>query len=121
MLDELLAKFGLKWEDLDTPGHGGERDQLLSMITAIEQNQVTVQTIREHIAGMKDSVEQQLIDEPEFNYIFIFKVPNRKQILFKARLKNYLLLEAMLSTPERARKAIEAQLQGFSRPKVDIK
>ena len=114
ILDDLLSKFNLKWDDLDTPGHSGEKEYLLSMISAIEQKQVTVQTIREHIANMKDAVEQQLIAEPEFNYIFIFKVPNRKQIFLKARLQNYLLFEAMLSAPEKAKKAIEAQLAGIS-------
>ena len=118
MIDELLAKFGLTWDDLDTPGHGGERDYLMSMVTALEQTPITIQTIKEHIAFNKDLIEQQLIDEPEFNYIFIFKIPNRKQILLKARLRNYLLLEALLSTPERAKKAIEAQLAGMIKKKV---
>jgi hypothetical protein len=118
LLDKLLEKFGLKWDDLDTPGHSGEREYLLQMVSSIEQKQVTVQTIREHIANMKSVVEQRLINEPEFNYIFIFKVPNRKQILLKARLENYLLLESMLSSPEKAQKAVEAQLLAISKNKI---
>ena len=113
VLDDILGKFNLNWSDLDTSGHAGEREYLLSMLDAIEQKQVTVQTIKEHIVNMKNAVEQQLIQEPEFNYIFIFKVPNRKQIFLKARLENYLLLEAMLSAPEKAQKMIEQQLSGI--------
>jgi hypothetical protein len=118
MLDKLLEKFGLKWDDLDTKGHSGEREYLLQMESAIEQKQITVQTIKEHIQGMKTAVEQRLINEPEFNYIFIFKVPNRKQILLKARLENYLLLEAMISAPEVAQKAIEAQLSAIAKNRI---
>ena len=113
LIEDILSKFGLNWGDLDTAGHAGEREYLLSMVDAIEQKQVSVQTIREHIANMKGVVEQQLVNEPEFKQIFIFKVLNRKQIYLKARLQNYLLLEAMLSAPEKAQKMIEQQLSGI--------
>jgi|WetSurSiteA1Bulk_404760.scaffolds.fasta_scaffold03796_4 hypothetical protein len=121
MIDELLEKFGLKWEDLDSKGHSGEKEYLLSMLSAVENNQVTLQTFRDHVASMKSYVEQQLVNEPEFNYIFIFKVPNRKQIYLKARLQNYLLMEAYLSTPDQAKKALEAQIKGLAKRKLDNK
>ena len=111
ILDDLLEKTGLKYEDLDSPGHIGEKEYLLDMVKALETRALTVEDIKQTIAQMRVRVTQELIDEPEFNYIFIFKVPNRKQILLKARLKNYLLLEEALIAPDKAKKALEAQLQ----------
>lgn len=113
MIDELLEKFGLRYEDLDTPGHGGERKTLLEMEAASRKGQVSIESTRQYIASMKDAVERELIDEPEFNYLFIFKIPNRKQIYLKARLKNYMLLEAYFSTPERMKQMMEDMLAGM--------
>mgnify|MGYP001499066919 CR=1 FL=1 len=107
MIDEILKKFGLKEEDLDTPGHSGEMATLLKMQQTIQQNQVTVESTRKYITSLREAVTKELVDEPEFNYIFIFKVPNRKQVMLKARLKNYLLLEAYLSSPERMKEEME--------------
>jgi hypothetical protein len=107
LINDVLAKFGLKEEDLDTPGHSGEMETLLKMQQTIQKNQVSVESTRSYVASLREAVTRELIDEPEFNYIFIFKVPNRKQILLKARLKNYLLLEAYLSSPERMKQEME--------------
>lgn len=113
MLDKLLKKTGLRFEDLDTPGHSGEKDYLLKMQADLQKNKVNIQSTREYLASMRESVERELVDEPEFNYIFIFKVPNRKQIYLKARLKNYMLLELYLSTPERLKKQMEDAVSGM--------
>lgn len=115
-MDEILSKFNLKFEDLTQV----ERDTFSGWMQSLSQRSISVEKIRDYIQSMREAVSQELIDEPEFNYIFIFKVPNRKQILLKARLKNYLLLEAMLSTPEKAKKAIEQQLAAIV-PKGGVK
>lgn len=106
MYDQILEKLGIKYEELNDV----ERETLNSWVQSIDSNQITIEKIREYIELMKAGVETQLIDEPEFNYIFIFKVPNRKQILLKARLRNYLLLEQFLLTPEKAKQNIERML-----------
>jgi hypothetical protein len=103
IIDDYLAKHNLKYEQLTSE----ELAHLTTWLNAIQSGTITTEKIKEYISAMRDSVEQALIDEPEFNYIFIFKVPNRKQILLKARLKNYMLIEAYLSGPERAKKALE--------------
>jgi hypothetical protein len=107
LINEVLEKFGLKEEDLDTPGHSGEMETLLKMQQTIQKNQVSVERTRAYVSSLREEVTKQLVDEPEFNYIFIFKVPNRKQIFLKARLKNYMLLEAYLSSPERMKQEME--------------
>lgn len=106
MIDELLKKYNLKYEELTVE----EKATFHSMLSALQESQLTMEKLRDYISNMKYAVEQALVDEPEFSYIFIFKVPNRKQIMLKARLKNYMLLEAFLLTPDKAKRALEQSL-----------
>lgn len=114
MFDTILEQHNLRFEDLTIE----ERQTLLTWVTALEQGQLNLDKVRSYISDMQSSVSQALVDEPEFNYIFIFKVPNRKQILLKARLKNYILLESLLSSPERAREQINKTLAGIAGTKT---
>ena len=113
LIDDLLENVGLKYEDLDSPGHLGEKEYLLDMVKSLETKTLTIESLKEILSSMRQNVTQEIVNEPEFNYIFIFKVPNRKQILLKARLKNYLLLEEALTAPDKVRKSIEAQLKNI--------
>lgn len=106
MIDDILEKFNLKYEDLTQV----ERETFLTWLDALQKQQLTIDKIREYTQAMRSSVAEQLINEPEFLYIFIFKVPNRNQILLKARLRNYILLEAFLSSPQKAKEAMERAL-----------
>lgn len=109
MIDEILEKVGLKYEDLSVE----EKETLNTMLSALDKGNLTLTNLKDYFTHLRETVENQLIDEPEFNYIFIFKVPNRKQIYLKARLRNLMLLEAFLSTPEKARKAVDRMLAGM--------
>ena len=103
MLDEILKKRNLKYEDL-TPH---ERETYAELAKSLNIAQITPDKLRDYISGMRASVEGELVDEPEYLFIFF---PNRRNILLKARLKNYLLFEAFLLSPERAKKMIERTL-----------
>jgi len=109
MLDKLLEKYDLKYEDLNEL----ERDTLNNWLEAIEKNVVTVQSIKEHIDSMKRSVETELAQEPEYKKILFFKVRNDKNVLLKARIRNYLILEAFLTSPEKAKQQLESALAGI--------
>jgi len=71
----------------------------------LSKNELTVNTVRSHLASMRDSVEQELT-----------KTDNgtKQDIFLKARLRNYMLLEAFLSTPEKAKEAMERMLTGIA-------
>ena len=100
MMDSILKKFGLKFEDL----RPGERETLYSWTESLQQNQLTVDGVKAYISAMKDTVEQELT---KVNH-------NSKEDLFlKARLRNYLLLEAFLTSPEKAKKALERAVAGI--------
>lgn len=87
-----------------------EKQTYFSMLETVKSAQLTPEKLKEYITSMRQAVTKELVDEPEFNYIFIFKVPNRKQILLKARLQNYMLLEAFLDTPRKAEEALEGMI-----------
>lgn len=103
VIDQVLERVGLTYDDLSK----AEKDTLYTWLDQLQKNQMTLEHVRTHVGNLKESVERELVEEPEFNYLFIFKVPNRKQVFLKARLRNLMLMEAFLSSPDRARKAIE--------------
>lgn len=112
MIDEILEKFNLKYDNLNPV----ERETLNSWMSAITNSQVTVEGIRGFIKTMKASVEKELSEQPEYISLFIFKVRNDKNILLKARLRNYLLIEGFLSSPQEAQKQLEQAIAGFAKP-----
>jgi len=102
MIDELLKKYNLKYEEL-TPD---ERSTFSVMLDAIQQSALTVEKIKDFISSMKYAVEQEIVKTPA----------NTKQDFFlKARLKNYMLLEAFLMSPVKAKKALEQSLSNFKK------
>lgn len=92
----------MKYDDLND----SEKETLQSWLTALQTTALTIDRIKESISSMKYAVEQEIIDTPETIFFF----PNRKQILLKARLRNYMLIEAFLTSPERAKAAIEQSI-----------
>lgn len=103
-MDKILEKLGLSYSDLTS----AERDDLNSWMQALETNALTLEKVGAYIRAMKESVEQELTATTH----------NSKQDIFlKARLRNYILLDGFLSTPEKAKKAIELQLSNL-KPKV---
>ena len=65
---------------------------------------ISVQKVKDHISTMKYSVSMELADT---------KHNSKRDLYLKARLKNYILLEAMLSTPEKAQKALDRAIAGI--------
>jgi len=99
-IDEILKKFGLKYEELKAE----EKETLYSWMEALNKSKLTLETVKTYIASMRDAVEQELTKTGH----------NSKQDLFlKARLRNYMLLEAFLSTPEKAKQALERAMAGI--------
>ena len=100
MLDEVLEKFGLKYEDLTI----AEKDTLFSWQEALTKNQLTLEGVRTYIGSMRDGVEQELTK---------VGFGSKEDTFLKARLRNYMLLEAFLTSPEKAKQAIERALSGI--------
>ena len=101
-MDEILKKYGLKYEDLNAT----EKETLNTWLTALKQGQLTLDKIKDYISAMRDSVESELTKIGH---------ENKQDIFLKARLRNYMLLEGFLSTPERAEKMMEKSLSGLKK------
>lgn len=108
LTSEIEEKTGLKIEKLTAD----EKQTYFTMLDAVRETQLTPEKLRDYILSMRDAVERELINEPEFIRVFIFKFENRKQILLKARLQNYMLLEAFLISPEKAKQQLESMIAG---------
>ena len=102
MFQDLLNKHNLKYEDLNSQ----ERETLRSWVEATSKNELTVQKITEYIGQLKDAVEEELS---------AYDLPKEKDLLLKARLKNYRILHNFLTAPERARKLIEESLKNIKK------
>lgn len=107
---EIEEKFKLKIEDFNDL----EKATYFEMLDNIQKSQLTPERLRDYIIAMRDAVEAELIKEPEYKTILIFKVRNDKNILLKARLQNYRLLEAFLISPEKAKQQLEDMIASFT-------
>lgn len=118
-MEETLEELGIDLESLGIKSlddlNSDEQATLDKWIINLKKDDLTVDNVKDYVSAIRASIENELIEEPEFNYIFIFKVPNRKQIYLKARLKNIMLLEAFLTAPEKAKKALENALKRVAR------
>jgi len=100
MLGEILDKVGLKYDELTTE----ERETLHSWVGSVEQSTMSGSKIKDYIQSMKDSVSLELSDS---------KIGKRQDMYLKARLRNYILLEAFLETPEKAKSALDRAIAGI--------
>ena len=105
-MDELLKKFGLTIDDLN----GLESDQFYTMLEDLQNNRLTLEKFKDYVTAMKSAVEEELSNEPEYIQVFIFRFRNDKNIFLKARIRNYMIMEAFLTSPEKAKQAIERSL-----------
>lgn len=101
LLDEILNENGLRYEDLNTAERETYRQSVFSL------KSLTIGDLKEAIIDMKNSIAMQLSDTPDTEEHFD---TNRK---LKARLKNYLLLEAFLTTPDKAERALRQGLEAI--------
>lgn len=111
LTSDIEEKLKIDIDDLNTE----EQATYLKMLEQVQSSQLTPEKLRDYIVFMREAITKELVNEPEFNYIFIFKVPNRKQILLKARLQNYILLESFLLSPQRAQQALEDMIGNLER------
>ena len=101
-MDKLLEKSGLKYEDLNAV----EKETLNTWMEALQKGQLSVEKIKDYITSMKEAVEQELCK---------YDINDKQDIFLKARLRNYMLLDAFLSTPEKAKEQIENALSSMVR------
>lgn len=92
-----------------------EKETYFAMLDQVKQTQLTPEKLKDYIVSMREAVTKELINEPEFIRIFIFKFENRKQMVLKARLQNYTLLEAFLDSPKKAKEMLDNMVANIGR------
>ena len=97
VLDKILEDQGLNYEDLNSAERETYRKANFSL------HKLTVADVKTYITNMKNSVALQLTETPLEN--------TEENVILKARLKNYILLESFLLTPEKAEEALKKQLE----------
>lgn len=121
MIDEILKKFNLNMNELQPE----ELQTLLSWADQLQSKEATIADVRFHISQMKEFVEQELTAKKELPnkwlHLLSYFIPfvgivekwyqDQYELGLKARLRNYMLLEAFLASPERRKKAIESQIE----------
>lgn len=96
LLDRVLQDNGIKYEHLNT----AEKETYNAKYFELEQ--ITPEKLTTYIRDMKDSIAMQLTDVPWWKLF--------TNVLLKARLKNYILLEAFLTAPQKAEEAMRKAL-----------
>lgn len=107
-MDDILGILGIKGvEDYDdlTPD---EQETYRAMLDIVQSGSISLEDFKKHVHSMRQSVEYELSSH-ERN--------DRKDLLLKARLKNYLLFEAFFEKPERARDMLK-QYSSHSKTKL---
>lgn len=102
MLDEILHRFNLKYEDLTK----AEQETLSGWLVALQNNAVTTEGVRMYFAQMRRSVEDELTKH---------NLSKEQDLFLKARLRNYMLVEDFLTGPEKAKAALEKALENIKR------
>lgn len=104
MFDDILEKYGLKYEDLNP----GEKETLNTWVETLQKGQVSLEKVKEYITSMKQAVENELARED---------LGSKQDLFLKARLRNYMLLDSFMTTPEKAKEQMENALSGIVKRK----
>src|SRR4051812_7935318 len=95
LLGKLLEKRGIKdFDELRLD----ERETYLEMLRQQEHTQLTIEDLKRYIKKIRMSVEIELTKP---------SLEREQDIFLRARLLNYILLEAFLETPERAKEVLQ--------------
>jgi benzoyl-CoA reductase/2-hydroxyglutaryl-CoA dehydratase subunit BcrC/BadD/HgdB len=99
-IDTILERLGLKYEELNFD----EKATLSGWMEQLQGNKLTLEDVKKNVTSMKESVERELS---------VSNLDKRNDAFLKARLRNYLLLEAFMTSPEKAEQALQRQLAGL--------
>lgn len=99
-MTEELEEKGIKIESLNAE----EKQTYFSMLDVVNDAQLTPEKLRDYIINMKNAVAEELTK---------VDLTNAQDLFLKARLKNYILLESFLLSPEKAKKQLEDMIAGM--------
>ena len=91
-----------------------ERNDVFAIAKASEAKELSIEDLKTHITAMRRVVESKLTDDTmEMFSLWSFLFNWKQDYYLKARLRNYILLEEMLFSPEAIRKRAEQQISSI--------
>ena len=128
-MDELAKQFGFTWDELDTPGHAGEKEYLMQMLEVAQQSKVTLETFREYIPKLRNALEKELTEiaakehSESWLTLLTFCIPiigiirkwyqDKRRLMLEARLENYMLMESFFTTREQTIAEIQRRINNL--------
>lgn len=98
VLDKISELTGLKFEDLKPV----ERETAMNWIQTMAEREIGLEDVRMFINSMRVAVDGELA---------VSNLSREQDLYLKARLKNLIMLEAFITSPEKAQKALELYLK----------
>ena len=102
IFEQILENLGIKDYDQLTPD---EQSTYRSWLEKVEKSKITLDDVKRGVSAMREVVEMELVKEER----------SPKDRFLKARLKNLILIESILSRPDRARVALESYVSSTKR------
>lgn len=109
-MEEFLKKFGLKSEELTM----AEIETLERWAGDLSKNEITVPKLKDYLGSMIISVSKELANSID-NRKWWFQRLGQTDLALKMRLKNYLMLQDFLVSPEKAKRFLEASLANIKK------
>ncbi len=94
LTDDIEQKTGIRIEKMTAV----EKETYFAMLHEVEKAQMTLEKLRDHIIAMREAVGVELCKHD---------LGSEQDLFLKARLKNYILLESLLVSPQRAKEQLE--------------
>jgi hypothetical protein len=95
IFESLLQNLGIKDYDQLTPD---EQTTYRSWLEKVEKAKITLEDVKKGVSSIREALEMELVNE---------KQCSPKDLFLKARLKNIIIIESILSRPDRAKAALE--------------
>lgn len=111
MLSNLLEKHGVKYEDLNAT----EKETYHQWEQLLSKNELTLQNVKDFIPRLAEAVQRELTDLKETTSFWAFLFGWKKDFYLKARLRNYLMIQDFLSSPDKDKKYIEQSIQNINK------
>lgn len=117
LVDDLLKKYHKETiEELSEE----ESNTFFKMLDDVKRKVVDIPKYKMYLRELITGVERELVDVPEYEAYFfgVFRRENRQHLFLKARLKNYLFLEAFLLAPDRAKRILDDAMDRVEQSKA---
>jgi len=109
-MDEILKRFNLSSNQLTHE----ELETLDKWAKDLSKNEITVPKVKDYLASMIVAVSKELAESIDTRKWW-FQRLGQKDLSLKMRLKNYILIQDFLTSPEKAKRFLENSLNNLKK------